>query len=155
MPPTSKIDGLAVSFTKWIGSISSVIVHTILFIASFFAVALGVELDTVLLVLTTVVSLEAIYLAIFIQMSVNRQSETIQEVEENIDEIQGDVDEIQGDIDEIQEDVVGISADIDEIQEDVEEVAADSTETTINKIHDDLKRLVEDIEKLKSQSKPE
>ena len=63
----------------WIGSIPSLIAHTIFFIISFALPILGiVDFDKMLLVLTTVVSLEAIYLAIFIQMSVNRSSENIE-----------------------------------------------------------------------------
>src|SRR3989344_5054930 len=61
--------------------------------------------SNILLILTTVVSLEAIYLSIFIQMSVNRHSQELEEVSEGIEEIQEDVDEIQKDVDEIQEDV--------------------------------------------------
>lgn len=64
-----------------------------------------VPLDRMLLLLTTVVSLEAIYLSIFIQMSLNFTRESLAEVEEDIDEIQEDVGEIQEDVDEIQEDV--------------------------------------------------
>ena len=61
--------------------------------------------ELVLLVLTTIVSLEAIYLAIFIQMTVNRQGQSLKEVEENVDDIQENVDEIQEDIEELGENV--------------------------------------------------
>lgn len=54
-----------------------------------------------MLFLTTIVSLEAIYLAIFIQMTVNRNTEELQEVGQDIDEIQEDIDEIQEDVDDI------------------------------------------------------
>ena len=101
--------------TQWIGTPTSLFVHTIIFIASFSLPLFGIPFGDALLILTTVVSLEAIYLAIFIQMTINIQQESLEEVEHNIDEIQEDVDEIQEDIDEIQED-------IDEIQEDVEEM---------------------------------
>lgn len=43
-----------------------------------------------LLVLTTVLSIEAIYLALFIQMTVNKTSDDIEEVEKDIDIIQAD-----------------------------------------------------------------
>jgi peptidoglycan hydrolase CwlO-like protein len=152
MSSKSSVEKTAVRFTRWIGSPSSIIIHTFIFILSFLFVVVGAKLDTVLLVLTTAVSLEAIYLAIFIQMSVNRQEDSIQEVEEDIDEIQEDVDEIQEDIDEIQEDVVEISADIGEIQSDVIGDEAEDSNKTIERIHEDLKRLVQDIEKLKIQS---
>jgi septal ring factor EnvC (AmiA/AmiB activator) len=120
--PLTKAEELALAVTGWIGSIPSVLVHTALFIGAFVLVLLGVDFDRVLLVLTTLVSLEAIYLSIFIQMSVNYQTRAIANVEKDIDEIQEDVEEIQEDVEEMQEDVEEIQEDIDEIQEDVEEI---------------------------------
>ena len=80
--------------TAWTGSVASLALHTLLFVACFAAGALGLaEWNTILLVLTTAVSLEAIYLAIFIQMTMNRQAESLKNVEEDVDEIQKDVDE--------------------------------------------------------------
>lgn len=52
------------------------------------------------MILTTAVSLEAIYLAIFIQMTVNRTTESLAGVEEDIDDIQEDIDDIQEDVSE-------------------------------------------------------
>lgn len=93
------------NITRWVGSIASVILHTLVFIAAFILGILHLaDWDTILLVLTTVVSLEAIYLAIFIQMSVNQNTESLREVEEDVDEIQKDIDAIEQDVDEIQED---------------------------------------------------
>ncbi len=162
MPP-KKITDIGVwanKFTRWIGSMSSIVVHTIFFATSFSLVFLGVKLDNVLLILTTVVSLEAIYLAIFIQMSVNQQGETMQnveedidEIQEDIDEIQEDVDEIQEDVDEIQEDVVGISVDIDELSDEEKAEAAKLNTVALNTIFADLKKLVDDVEKFKEQNK--
>lgn len=112
----SLLEKIANAVMWWIGSISSIIFHTVFFIVCFALPLLGlVDFDHMLLVLTTVVSLEAIYLAIFIQMSVNKSSEQIDEIQEDIEDISEDIEEIQEDIDEIQED-------IDEIQEDVEEI---------------------------------
>jgi len=74
----------------------------------------GIDFDTILLILTTAVSLEAIYLAIFIQMTVNQNTRSLQAVEQDIDEIQEDVDEFQTDVDEIQ-------VDVDEIEKDDQE----------------------------------
>ena len=54
-----------------------------------------VNFDKMLLVLTTVLSLEAIYLAIFIQMSVNRSHEHIEDLKEDVTEIQEDIEDIQ------------------------------------------------------------
>lgn len=115
MDPRRRVERVSLGVTKWIGSVSSIVLHTIVFVGSFLAVSFElVSFDRMLLVLTTLVSLEAIYLAIFIQMSLNLARESLAEVEEDIDEIQEDVDEIQQDVDEIQHDV-------DEIQEDIEE----------------------------------
>jgi peptidoglycan hydrolase CwlO-like protein len=124
-----------------------------------------------LLVLTTALSLEAIYLAIFIQMTVNANTASLREVEEDIDEIQEDVeelgedlDEIQEDIGEIQEDVEEMSEDIDEIQEDVEELNEEDEEEVkravraaelkteaelLDKLSQDVARLLADIEAFK------
>jgi peptidoglycan hydrolase CwlO-like protein len=124
MPPqkNSALEELALGFTRWVGSIQSIVVHTLFFVASFAAVAFDlVTFDRMLLVLTTVVSLEAIYLAIFIQMSLNLTRASLAEVEQDIDEIQEDVGEIQEDVDEIQQDVDEIQEDVDEIQEEMVE----------------------------------
>ena len=108
----------------WIGSIPSLIIHTLVFLVAFLLPILGwVNLDTMLLVLTTILSLEAIYLAIFIQMSVNRSHEHIEDLKEDVTEIQEDIEDIQEDIEEISEDIDEISEDIDDIQEDIEDIA--------------------------------
>lgn len=138
--------------TKGIGSFSSLIAHTIFFTAILLIGQFHIlSWDTVLLVLTTGVSLEAIYLAIFIQMSVNQQSEVIRDVEQDVDEIKEDVDEIQEDVDEIQKDIDSIEEDVDEIQEDEEEDSKQQRQyqETLATISSDLQKLLEDIEKLK------
>lgn len=120
--PLNNLENLALVLTKWVGSVWSLIVHTILFIGSFVLVLYGAPLDRVLLILTTIVSLEAIYLSIFIQMSVNHHSRTLANVEKDIDEIQEDVEEIAEDVEDIQEAHEEIQEDIEEIQEDIEEI---------------------------------
>lgn len=109
--------------TEWIGSTQSIVFHTIFFMGIFSLRLWGIPSSDILLLLTTIVSLEAIYLSIFIQMTVNRHTAELEEVSEDIEEIQEDVDEIQKDVDEIQEDVGEIQEDVDEIQEDVEEIS--------------------------------
>jgi hypothetical protein len=128
-------------FTRLIGSTQSVILHTIFFIVMLGLPFVGVHLDTILLILTTLVSLEAIYLAIFIQMSVNENTTSLLEVEEDIDEIQENVEEIQEDVDEI-------SIDIDEIQEDVAEDQEGEDELDHIKIL--LNKLLEEVDRLKN-----
>ena len=106
----------------WIGSVQSVIVHTVFFAVCFLLPILKIiEWDQMLLVLTTVVSLEAIYLAIFIQMSVNKSTEHIEDLKEDVTEIQEDIEDIQEDIEEISDDIEDIQEDIEEINEDEDE----------------------------------
>lgn len=88
--------------TKFIGTPKSIVAHTLLFIGIFALKFFGISTDDILLVLTTAVSLEAIYLAIFIQMSVNRAAEALEEVEDDIEDIQEDVEDISEDLEEIQ-----------------------------------------------------
>ncbi len=124
------LETLALSVTKWVGSIWSVMLHTCAFIGAFILVWLGAELERVLLVLTTIVSLEAIYLSIFIQMSVNHQARALANVEKDIDEIQEDVEEIAEDVEEIAEDVEDIAEDVEEMQEDIDEIQEGVEEIT-------------------------
>lgn len=79
-----------------------------------------------MLILTTAVSLEAIYLAIFIQMTVNRTSESLEEVEEDIEDLQEDIEE-------------------DETNEAKTRVQLENLETG-------LQRLLSEVENLKKQS---
>jgi uncharacterized membrane protein len=157
-----RLEATALKVTRWVGSPQSIVVHSLAFMASFAAVAFQVlTFDRMLLILTTVVSLEAIYLAIFIQMSLNVASATIEEVQEDVEEMQEDVEEIQEDIDEMQEDVEEIQENVDELQEDVEElneeeVSEEDTDAkqqkTLEQIQQGLQQLMKDVEKL--QNKP-
>jgi low affinity Fe/Cu permease len=97
-----KFEDFSRKLTNWIGSPQSIICHTIFFMAIFLLHFFGFSSADVLLILTTIVSLEAIYLSIFIQMTVNKHTEELEEVSEDIGEIQEDVDEIQEDFEEIQ-----------------------------------------------------
>ncbi len=146
------------NFTKWVGSRSSVLLHTVFFLIMFLLPFFGFNLDSVLLILTTVVSLEAIYLSIFIQMTVNENTQSLEEVEEEIEEISDDIDEIQEDVGEIQQDVDEIQADVDEIQVDVDQIEKDTDNTDnvsrsdhekLESIETTLKRLLEEVETLK------
>lgn len=125
----SVLEKVANGIIWWVGSIQSLVFHSIFFIICFALPIFNiVEFEHMLLVLTTIVSLEAIYLAIFIQMSVNKSSEHIEDLKEDVNEIQEDIDEIQEDIEEIQEDVEEIQEDVEEIQEDIDEIQEDVEE---------------------------
>lgn len=161
----SSVDRKLNRIINWIGSGQSLVFHTILFAGSFCLTFFGIDFEKILLVVTTIVSLEAIYLAIFIQMAVNLNTKSLDAVEEDIDEIQEDVEEIQKDVDEIekdvddiQEDVDGIEKDIDEIQKDVDVIERDETKdqmldakstAVLHKIEERLVKLTSQIEKIK------
>lgn len=147
-------DDVAFRVTRWIGSIPSLAIHTVIFLGCFTLVFFGVKVEEILLVLTTVVSLEAIYLAILIQYTVNKNTENLVEVGRELDEIQEDIDEIQEDVDEIQEDVGEIQEDIVDIEKgDIQEVERDDEHKELLKhIQANLGSLIKDIEKLKSSS---
>ncbi len=145
-------------FTKWVGSRNSVFIHTVFFVVMFSLIFLGFEADTILLVLTTVVSLEAIYLAIFIQMTVNENTKSLEIVEEDLEGIVEDVGEISHDIDEIQHDVDEIAEDVEEIQHDVDEiekenetqdVSSEKDRKKLEEIELVLKKVLKEIEGLK------
>jgi len=126
--------------TRWVGSPQSLVVHTIVFAGSFTAAWTGfIDVDRMLLVLTTLVSLEAIYLAIFIQMTVNEQAADIDEIQENIDEIQEDVEEMQEDVEEITE------------GEKEEEIRDKADHQTLEELRAGLAKLVRDIEALQKR----
>lgn len=142
----------------WIGSVSSLVVHTIAFIVAFIVGFWGLAAwDSVFLVLTTVVSLEAIYLAIFIQFTVNRQAQSIKEIEEDIEEVQEDVEEISEDIEEMSEDVEELQEDIEEMsEEEKEEEEAEanrkkSQAVLLAQLTTDVQRLLKDLEALKQK----
>jgi len=134
--------------TQWIGTPASVLLHTVFFIGIFILKWFGYPLEEILLILTTVVSLEAIYLAIFIQMTINRQEaklhevrEDIEEISEDIEELGEDVEEIGKDVDELSEDVEEIGKDVDELSEDVEEIGKD-----VDELGEDFEEITEDME---------
>lgn len=145
--------------TAWVGSVQSLIIHTLAFAGIFLLGSFGfASWEFLLLVLTTVVSLEAIYLAIFIQYTVNRQAESLKEVEEDVAEIQEDVEDITEDVEGIQEDIEEITEDIDEIQEDVEDITEDDEKdearkerqkATLEQLTSSVQKLLSDLEELK------
>jgi membrane protein insertase Oxa1/YidC/SpoIIIJ len=106
------IERIALKIIQWIGSVSSLVTHTVFFIIGFLLYFSNLfDKNTILLIITLIVSLEAIYLSIFIQMSVNFQSKKLQDVAEDLEDIQENVEDIQESVDEDEED-----EDIKEIQ---------------------------------------
>lgn len=142
-PPN--LEALSQRMTNSIGTTHSLVVHTFLFIGIFVLGFFGVTIDKILLILTTVVSLEAIYLAIFIQMTVNRTTLSLANVEEDIDDIQGDVDDIQEDVDSLETNMKEISDDYIDDSDEIEVV------TALKDIETRLKDLQGDIAILKKK----
>ncbi len=158
----------AIGITRWIGSPTSVVIHTLLFVAAFVAASEKlIDFNQMLLVLTTVVSLEAIYLSIFIQMTINYTTQELKEVGEDIEEMQEDIEEISEDVGELQENVEEISEDVEEISEDVGEMTEDEPKEeaaeearkaeqkrALSDIQADLRKLMQDITKLQKSGPP-
>ena len=141
-----ELEKIPYRLTRWIGTTGSLVVHSIIFIACLTLPRFGYDINKVLLVLTTFLSFEAIYLAIFIQMTVNRSVQSLEEVGEELEELSADVDEIS-------EDVGEISEDIEKIQEEdiADEAESEKTQVTLEKIETGLQKLLNDIETLKQQ----
>lgn len=97
MPRKKKPIWIQFSFwmTEQVGTPQSLFIHTIFFLSCGVVVLLGAPFDRVMLILTTIVSLEAIYLSLFIQMTVNKQGKHIKDVRENIEDIQEDIEDLQ------------------------------------------------------------
>ncbi len=129
------LEKVSFKMTGWIGTPYSMVVHTLFFIGIFGLEIFGVGLDQILLILTTAVSLEAIYLAIFIQMTVNKNTQSLEAVEE--------------DIEDIQEDVEGLEDDVEEISEDIDD--EEKARRALNNIEAEINKMREDINFLKKK----
>ena len=149
---TKKISS-ALKLTEAIGTPTSIFLHTGFFVGIFFLKIFGFETDNILLILTTVVSLEAIYLSIFIQMSINQNTKSLKAVEEDVDEIAEDVDELQKDVEGIEEDVDEIAEDVDKIQaeEDEEEDFEKNTTKLIEKMESEMQVIINELSALKQR----
>ena len=143
-------EGMALKTTRYIGSSTSLVLHSIFFVGIFSLQWLNFRFDQIMLILTTVVSLEAIYLSIFIQMTVNHQAHKLAEVSEDVDDISEDVEEISKDIDDIQEDVEELG---EEMEKDDEELAIkhQSDQEKVQHIEIILKELLQEVRELKDK----
>lgn len=152
-PNIGPVEHVSIKLTEFMGTPTSIIVHTVIFIGAFALYFLGIEINTILLVLTTLVSLEAIYLSLFIQMTVNRNTESLEDVGEDIEEIQEDVAGVEGDIDRIQEDVEDLGEEVEDISEDMDKIQEEEIESDsidVNQIDKHLQAIVNDLETLKN-----
>lgn len=148
----SQLEKLAFKATQHIGSLTSLIIHSIFFVGIFSLELFGFNFDQIMLLLTTVVSLEAIYLAIFIQMTVNNQAHTLNEISEDVEDIEEDVEEISKDIDEISEDMEDIEEEMGKGDEKLVQKHHYSQER-IHHIETILKELLLEVRELKDKQK--
>ncbi|MDO9231150.1 MAG: DUF1003 domain-containing protein [bacterium] len=148
----SFLEQLAIDATHQIGSLTSLIIHSIFFVGIFSLQWFGYNFDQIMLLLTTVVSLEAIYLAIFIQMTVNRQSHKLTKVSKEMEDISEDVEEISKDIDEISEDVEDIEEGIGKGDEKLI-LKHQYSQERIHHIELILKELLSEVRELKDKHK--
>jgi low affinity Fe/Cu permease len=89
----SQLEKFSIEATRWIGTTECLVVHTALFFVAFALVPV-IGFDRILNIVTNVVSLEAIYMAIFIQMTVNRHSKHIKNISEDVDDILEDTESL-------------------------------------------------------------
>jgi len=78
---------IAIRMIEWIGTTSSLLLHSLVFLFFLVLIISGYQTQNVMLVLTTGLSIEAIYLAIFIQMSLNKNNKILEEVCEEVEEL--------------------------------------------------------------------
>lgn len=97
---SGNFESVALRFIGWIGTPASVIAHTLIFVLFLLLIFLGFDTEKVLLILTTGVSLEAIYLSIFIQMTINHHTKVLKSVSNSVEDIQDNVEDIQDVIEE-------------------------------------------------------
>lgn len=84
---------LSKKVTRFIGTPLSIWLHTGVFVIFGLFALMGYDANTLMLILTTVVSLEAIYLSLLIQLTVNRHEDHLEEMAEDIEDIQEDMDD--------------------------------------------------------------
>ncbi len=81
MKDKTYLEKVACAIAKAIGTASSLIIHTIVFLGIFSLYLFGIKIDLILLTLTTLLSIEAIYLGILNQIVTNQIVEQSADIE--------------------------------------------------------------------------
>lgn len=118
----SFLEDISFKIVSWVGTPYSVLIHTLFFICIPLLTLFGLDLRYILLIFTTWLSIEAIYLAIFIQMTVNRNTESLEEVEEDLEAFGEDIENIQDDVNDEEEAhkiLLNIGTELKHIQQDL------------------------------------
>lgn len=88
------LEKFSFSLARYIGSPLSLLLHTIVFGGFFILRYLGIVPNSILIVLTAAVSLEAIYLIIFTQMALKNNTSSLTQLQGNIEEIRQEENEV-------------------------------------------------------------
>lgn len=120
------IEILSEKVIEWLGTPSSILIHTLFFLGMFITLLFGWSLSQMLLMLTTILSIEAIYLALFIQMSLNKTTKNLEDVEDDIETIH-----------------------ISDKQDDIQD---EKIEKTLLTIHERIQRIQSDLESISKQN---
>lgn len=101
---------------KWIGSPSSLLFHTALFIGFFTLRYFGIIGEYVFSLLIATMCLEAIYLAIFVQLIVKKNCKNLQHMQESINEVSQE----EKDAHKLMLNVLHVSHQMKTLQQDIE-----------------------------------
>ena len=147
------IDIISDKATKWVGSTASLVVHTILFTASFLSHWIfGFDFDSVLLIVTTIVSLEAIYISIFIQRAVNQQGQRLIDVEEDIAEVDRALDDVEEALDDVEEALDEVEETLTEQEEEIADLPSDMSKN-FQEVLDQMKSLADELQAMSDSRK--
>lgn len=158
------LEHIALVAPRYVGSPLSLILHSFFFVGIFALQWIGFAFDQIMLILTTVVSLEAIYLSIFIQMTVNHHSNKLAQVSEDVEDISEDVEDISEDVEEISKDIDTIHENVKDISEDVEDLGDEKSDKKncshhadesqkIEQIKNTLEKLLREIQTIKEEKR--
>lgn len=111
---------------RWVGTKQSLVIHIIFFIVMLCLPFVGVNSSFSLLLLTTVVSLEAIFLNIFIQMGVNRHADEQKETRMVLSNVKDTIEDVQETMEDVQETMEDVQEVVEDVQETIEEEESES-----------------------------
>lgn len=94
----SSIEKLAYAARKWIRTPQSVLVHTIFFILVYgLMLVFPKNKDQIVNLITNIVSIEAIYLTLFVLMGTHEVRQGVRDVAENVEDILEDTEDLTED----------------------------------------------------------
>ena len=119
---SNALERASISITRWMGTPWSILFHSGIFASTFILILFGIDSNRVMLILTTAVSLEAIYLSLFIQMTVNRNTRSLEEVEEDVESIEEDVEDISEDTSPVEDSLKTIEQQLQQLTHSIHDL---------------------------------